>query len=103
MNSAITNATKHCPGPWRVVARKNARGQELTPCVVAPRTYTSRPGPVAVLTAISHAETNANARLIAAAPDLLTACEAALNDRMYKDWPGIADLLKAAIAKAKGE
>lgn len=34
--------------------------------------------------------------------DLLIACKAALNDRMYKDWPGIADLLIAAIAKAEG-
>lgn len=47
-------------------------------------------------------EDTANARLIAAAPELLTACEAALNDRMYKDWPPIADLLIAAIAKATG-
>ena len=44
----------------------------------------------------------ANARLIAAAPDLLVAAKAALNDRMYKHWPGIADLLIAAIAKAEG-
>lgn len=42
----------------------------------------------------------ADARLIAAAPDLLHACEAALNDRMFKDWPEIATLLIAAIKKA---
>jgi predicted nucleic acid-binding protein len=45
---------------------------------------------------------DANARLIAAAPDLLASCRAALNDRQYKDWPGIADLLIAAVAKAEG-
>ena len=33
-------------------------------------------------------------RLRNAVPDLLAACEAALNDRMYKEWPQIADLLK---------
>lgn len=38
-----------------------------------------------------------------AAPDLLEACEAALNDRMYKDWPEIATLLMNAIEKAKGK
>lgn len=43
-----------------------------------------------------------NARLIAAAPELLDACKAALNDRMFKDWPEIATLLMAAIAKAEG-
>ena len=43
-----------------------------------------------------------NAYLAAAAPELLTACEAALNDRMFKDWPEIATLLKNAIAKARG-
>ena len=43
-----------------------------------------------------------NARLIAAAPDLLIACKAALNDRRYADWPGVADLLIAAIARAEG-
>lgn len=46
---------------------------------------------------------DANARLIAAAPDLLAACEAALNDRMFKDWPEVATVLKNAIKKARGE
>lgn len=40
------------------------------------------------------AEQHANALLIAAAPDLLAACEAALT--------GNLDMLRAAIAKAKG-
>lgn len=45
----------------------------------------------------------AHARLFAAAPDLLVACEAALHDRMFKDWPEIATLIKNAIAKATGQ
>ena len=45
----------------------------------------------------------ANARLIAAAPELLVACRAALNDRMFKEWPGIATMLMAAISKAEGK
>src|SRR5689334_12819106 len=53
-------------------------------------------------------ECRANARLIAAAPDLLAACEAASN---YLDEPGpftsmsamdVLDLCRAAIAKATG-
>lgn len=92
------------PGPWRVVARTNAKGQELTPAIVGKRSWGgSREWPIAVASAISKNETDANARLIAAAPELLTACEAALNDRMFKDWPEVATLLIAAIKKAKGE
>ena len=43
------------------------------------------------------------ALLVNAAPDLLRACQRALNDRMYKDWPEVAEVLKAAILKAGGE
>ena len=48
-------------------------------------------------------QTFADMRLCAAAPDLLIACRVALNDRMYKDWPKIADILMNAIIKAGGE
>lgn len=45
---------------------------------------------------------DANARLIAAAPDLLEACEAVLlRDDVANDE--IGDILRAAIAKAKGQ
>jgi hypothetical protein len=52
-------------------------------------------------------ERDANARLIAAAPDLLAACEAALGclDAIDNtdDWPPMLDLmLRKAIAKATG-
>jgi len=51
----------------------------------------------------------ANARLIAAAPDLLEACEKALNlisntgFNAHHKWDGFESMLRAAIAKAKGE
>lgn len=45
----------------------------------------------------------ADAALISAAPDLLFAAKAALNDRMYREWPHVADLLIAAIAKAEDQ
>ena len=53
----------------------------------------------------SEAETVANARLIAASPDLLAACEAV--DRMFSE-PGkfnknsVRDCVRAAIVKATG-
>jgi len=52
-------------------------------------------------------EAKANARLIAAAPDLLAACEAAM-DMILSDYhpihkPKQFAVIKAAIAKAKGE
>ena len=50
------------------------------------------------------AETEANARLIAAAPDLLEACEAALEDGQdYKLSETIKRRLRAAIDKAKAD
>ena len=33
---------------------------------------------------------------------LVSACKIALNDRMYKDWPAVADALIAAVNKAEG-
>lgn len=92
----------HTPGPWEIhdavatnvigglayrVARCDFDGAEPCP------------------------EAMANARLVAAAPDLLTACSAALSllgdTRISQRSPGekgdvVADL-RAAIAKARGE
>ena len=48
----------------------------------------------------------ADARLIAAAPELLEACESALNAMNNNDWnehDSVFIGLRAAIAKAKGE
>ncbi len=46
---------------------------------------------------------DADSALVSAAPELLQACEMALNDRMYREWPAIADALMAAITKAGGQ
>lgn len=81
----------HTPGPWHEGVGGNLR-------VYGPDAKGEHSGLVALVF-----KGRANVRLIAAAPDLLIACKAALNDRMYKDWPGIADLLIAAIAEAEGE
>lgn len=83
----------HTPGPWTLNGCSNGgailrRGEAL-----GERTHIQ-----------SHLQILPveDAQLIAAAPDLLAAARAALNDRMYKEWPQVADLLIAAIAKAEG-
>lgn len=88
----------HTPGPWAVnpfQAQVDAfnTGTPLPVCQLLWPTDVR-----------SEAETFANARLIAAAPDLLEACEAA--EQWLAGWasasPYIAQL-QAAIAKARGE
>ena len=101
----------HTPGPWKVDS--------------PPRTVTFEPAfavngdygpPLAfVLGSDDHPEVRANARLIAAAPDLLEALEAALpwidlargsdlnTDASHEAIDRIEAQARAAIAKAKGE
>lgn len=81
--------TKHTPGPWfagssgRVYAKG---GQNLVASVIG---ASELPIPAA------------NARLIAAAPELLVACEDALNNLPVDGE--CAALIRAAVAKATGE
>lgn len=85
--------TKHTPGPWNTVILNGDR--------IAVVAHDS--SDVATLTHASHAD----ARLIAAAPELLAALEALLNRpgplfHLVEDerhWPQI-DAARAAIAKA---
>ncbi len=91
----------HTPGPWVVSGLSGV-------LIYAPSHDEIPTTPIASVP-ISGSTTEAedevayaNARLIAAAPELLQACQVALNDRMYKDWPKVADILIAAIAKAEG-
>lgn len=93
---------KHTPGPWRWSEPSNWHG-------LAALVTSDKHEPIAQVhmrgwpkrTAI------ANARLIAAATDLLEACEAALADGPHNASHGLSfqvvDALRAAIAKAKGE
>ena len=93
--------TNHTPGPWFIGDDNNAACEVIA-------------GPVAILLdrtprcpgggseyVISREEMSANARLIAAAPDLLEACERLLDG----GWPHAEadiELACSAIAKAKG-
>ncbi len=91
----------HTPGPWRTAIRRGyiavmAGPQTATKAVADCRTVDTE-----------HAEAVANCTLIAAAPDLLAACEAAaehLSSLIESGVPGWAQFnqLKAAIRKATG-
>ena len=78
--------TRHTPGPWRI-------GD-------AGFTVFGPPKPGALAETIAPVKSRANARLIAAAPDLLAALQAALPIGGPHRW--WHDDARAAIAKATG-
>ena len=98
------NKTKHTPGPWTAFIEESVNviaimaggeigrgGREIVG-------WTGFDGN----SIESVAENAANARLIAAAPDLLEACEAALH-AFEDNWAINWEDLSVAIAKARGE
>lgn len=96
----MSNA-KHTPGPWEVIVRDNGS------CLVTDQT-----GNMSVK--VSHhtrrelrgVQSIANARLIAAAPELLFSIDRILRELpQRRDWldPVTEQIAKAAIAKARGE
>lgn len=96
--------TKHTPGPWEWDEPSNWYGTAARVMVREPYGKIAqvqlsgwKPRSMAI----------ANARLIAAAPDLLAACEAALEAcelemQFILDNNKLRETLQAAIAKAKG-
>lgn len=96
--------SKHTPGKW-VVAH---RGFEGKPTVVAHRA--GRPCTIALLESGKREEDAANARLIAAAPELLDTLKRAAIDltKKLEERGELADsdtiaLIHAVIAKAEGQ
>lgn len=97
--------TNHTPGPWSL----KMTGWRTNPfAIYSPR----RPGAVACVpsrTSVPLDEQDANARLIAAAPDMLAALERIANSEEYHgdlfvcDFETLQNVARAAIAKAKGE
>ena len=100
--------TSHTPGPWRtgedghniLSAQPGERPKMLA------SVYHDLGG-VGGLTSKEHAEAHANARLMAAAPDLLAACRAVDEwyDLVRQDYPEMLapyQAVQAAIAKAEG-
>ncbi len=91
--------TNHTPGPWSLVGMLIEAPREQAICSMKPPHFNG------------YANAEANARLIASAPDLLAACQNAANvlaalatghlESIDRDSPALAQL-RAAIAKAKG-
>ena len=99
--------TKHTPGPWHQARFTNMGHEHTLATVVGPDNE-----PIAHTFSISrsHEERLANARSIAALPDLLAALvgirECTFIDRtkaLDTPCPDCIDMVNDAIAKAKGE
>ena len=82
----------HTPGPW-VVDGSRVRGS-------GGRDWVCETSPGGRFSKSVREENDADARLIAAAPDLLAACETA--ERLLLDGVG-REKVRAAIAKARGK
>jgi hypothetical protein len=107
--------TKHTPGPWNVCEPVGwmPQGRHWTAEQMMEMWWVGkRPGVAVALVDGSvdgRAEAEANARLIAAAPDLLAVCIGILECLDEKDrWTSVsrrfaANHLREAIAKARGE
>ena len=97
--------TKHTPGPWRAVVRGNQTGiTEVAVCIDKANGGTWRPNVRRLTT-----ENAADARLIAAAPELLAALRnllyvidsEQLEDYLADDQKLVAKAAHAALAKAE--
>lgn len=92
----MSSKNKHTPGPWKVVKSKGY--SQLTEIV-------SIDGPVlSEGFGVNHESDQANAHLIAAAPEMLEALEFFVNERLEQDpedRPAI--MAKRILAKARGE
>ena len=114
--------SKHTPGPWEYVPSTEHHGPYVTTgadmtygdiadCYVMskPAEWSTRNGGDSKPIPHQHERADANARLIAAAPDLLEAATAALGmltGNLDGDWDSDVDpvvMLRAAISKATGE
>ena len=103
----MTN-TQHTPGPWIVCGYKNltvnagpeGRYSEQSTIVLMPGARHERE----ITSGTQLQEMQANARLIAAAPDLLAALQAVADYWAGGDVPADIDAaMRAAIAKATGQ
>lgn len=91
--------TKHTPGPWEVLP-----GESRKPYLRVRGTCLGRLYKIAnVLLGFSTEESKANARLIAAAPELLEALESIRDLPAHPMRKRAVEIATAAIAKATGE
>lgn len=106
-----TEPAKHTPGPWEVLPIEldrdyiRIRGTQLgmrfkIANVIHPQ-YGATVGDI--IRSTDAKESMANARLIAAAPELLAACRVAFDQTCQVGRPKDWEQLRAAIKKATGE
>jgi hypothetical protein len=89
--------SKHTPGPWVINRNQTDCGEDKISIEAADEYFIAQVDP-----GVSQ---EANASLIAAAPELLEACQLMLTAMKLANWEGDFAALKgiAAIAKATGE
>ena len=102
---------KHTPGPWeafKMVLGQNEKDRRSGMVVNGPEPKAKRELPARICDmrtgSTSIIELRANAKLIAAAPDLYLACRAALltleDDEHYHECKDVVETLRNAINKA---
>lgn len=91
---------EHTPGPWGIKFDEFDDAWHVTPDGLEPPKF-GEWSPICVLGAY-HENEEANARLIAAAPDLLSACKELLFDAFEDVHPQAVKKARAAIKKAEG-
>ena len=97
--------SKHTPGPWSYIGDDETGGikfAEVAAGEIGTRAHRSVAWCIGVDERRLDAATKANARLIAAAPDLLEALKAVLNHPLTHLDGTTEPLVRAAIAKATG-
>lgn len=101
--STTTRVAAHTPGPWEVAEAKRYEGGEP----ITEELFVRAPEDDDPATSSINEVAQANARLIAAAPDLLAALRLAqawftARPAQRPDFTAVRDAMEAAIAKAEG-
>ena len=104
----MNNITTHTPGPWHVDHDQASHGEKL--CIVDAEGDIIVRTPITLPESPERAQDQANADLLAAAPELLVACREVAEwlDLLKQNYPDMAGLIRgcqkarAAIAKAEG-
>ena len=95
--------TKHTPGPWEILpeSRKHWKTEFEHGIFITP--HNRLPTFAYIVNVFNYpGQTQANAKLIAAAPDLLEACQAVVDDwkHIIKRVPKYVRLARSAVKKA---